>query len=81
MGCQLNADSIDMGLNPEDGKVGSISELQVVDPALVKIYALKAAGEVAEAILRIDTIIKRKDPIGPPGGASDSGDGVAVLDF
>ena len=78
---QLNADSIDMGLNPEDGTVGSISELQVVDPALVKIYALKAAGEVAEAILRIDTIIKRKDPIGPPGGASDSGDGVAVLDF
>jgi len=36
-------------------------ELGVVDPTLVKIYALKAAGEVAEAILRIDTIIRKKE--------------------
>mgnify|MGYP000964827600 FL=1 len=33
----------------------------IVDPASVKIYALKAAGEVAEAILRIDTIIKKRE--------------------
>jgi chaperonin GroEL (HSP60 family) len=33
----------------------------IVDPAEVKIYALKAAGEVAEAILRIDTIIKKRE--------------------
>ena len=36
-------------------------ELGVVDPTLVKIYALRTAGEVAEAILRIDTIIRKKD--------------------
>ena len=33
----------------------------IVDPASVKIYALKAAGEAAEAILRIDTIIKKRE--------------------
>ena len=33
----------------------------IVDPASVKVYALKAAGEVAEAILRIDTIIKKRE--------------------
>ena len=35
-------------------------EIGVVDPTLVKMHALKAASEVAEAILRIDTIIRRR---------------------
>ena len=33
-------------------------EIGVVDPAKVKLHALKAAVEIAEAILRINTIIK-----------------------
>ena len=33
----------------------------VIDPAPVKTHALKAALEIACAILRIDTIIKKKD--------------------
>jgi chaperonin GroEL (HSP60 family) len=33
----------------------------IVDPTLVKIHAIKAAGEVAVAILRINTIIKMRD--------------------
>lgn len=33
----------------------------IVDPTLVKRYAIKAAGEVATAILRINTIIRMKD--------------------
>lgn len=33
----------------------------IVDPTLVKAHALKTAGEVAVAILRINTIIKMKD--------------------
>ncbi|MBO8159156.1 TCP-1/cpn60 chaperonin family protein [Thermosyntropha sp.] len=33
----------------------------IVDPAPVKIHAVKAAGEVAVAILRINTLIKMKD--------------------
>ena len=35
-------------------------ELGVVDPALVKQHAIKAAGEVAAAILRIETVIKMR---------------------
>ncbi|OPZ83299.1 MAG: TCP-1/cpn60 chaperonin family protein [bacterium ADurb.Bin429] len=41
--------------------------LGVVDPALVKIHALRAAGEVAEAILRINTIIRKRDDDGKAG--------------
>jgi chaperonin GroEL (HSP60 family) len=38
--------------------------LGVIDPACVKTYALKAAGEITEAILRIHTILKMKDESG-----------------
>ena len=58
-----------------------MTKLGVSDPALVKNYALRAAGEVAEAILRIDTIIKRKDPVSPPGGANQSKRGCSSLRF
>jgi chaperonin GroEL (HSP60 family) len=33
----------------------------VVDPTTVKVHALRAAGEVADAILRINTIIRKRD--------------------
>lgn len=49
-----------LGIDCESGEVVDMCSLGVYDPALVKKYALKAAGEVAEAILRIDTIIKKK---------------------
>jgi chaperonin GroEL (HSP60 family) len=35
--------------------------LGIVDPVPVKSHALKAALEIASAILRIDTIIKKQD--------------------
>ncbi len=41
--------------------------MQVIDPALVKLHAIKAAGEVARAILRINTIIKMRDEHVNPG--------------
>lgn len=50
-----------LAVDCETGKVCDMYELGVVDPVLVKTHALKAAGEVAEAILRIDTIIKKKE--------------------
>lgn len=78
---QLKTDSDELGINCENGEVASMTKLGVSDPALVKNYALRAAGEVAEAILRIDTIIKRKDPVSPPGGANQSSEDAAVLDF
>lgn len=48
-------------LNCDTGEVVNMYSLGVLDPALVKIFALKTAAEVSEAILRIDTIIKMKE--------------------
>lgn len=50
-----------LGIDCDTGEITDMYELGVVDPCLVKTYALKAAGEVAEAILRIDTIIKKRE--------------------
>ncbi|MEL7567955.1 MAG: TCP-1/cpn60 chaperonin family protein [Dehalobacterium sp.] len=57
---QAEANSSSLAVNCETGQVADMLALGVVDPALVKIHAFKAAAEVAEAILRIDTIIKMK---------------------
>lgn len=38
-------------------------ELGVVDPTPVKVFALKTAGELAEAILSINMIIKKREEI------------------
>jgi chaperonin GroEL (HSP60 family) len=48
-------------LNCDTGEVVNMYSLGVLDPAMVKIFALKTAAEVSEAILRIDTIIKMKE--------------------
>ena len=53
--------SANYAIDCDTGCVADMYELGVIDPARVKIHALKAAGEVAEAILRIDTIIKKKE--------------------
>lgn len=53
-----------LGVDCDTGDVIDMLTLGVVDPMLVKSHALKAAGEIAEAILRIDTIIKMRDEKG-----------------
>jgi chaperonin GroEL (HSP60 family) len=53
-------------MNCDDGSLLDAMEHGIVDPTLVKIHAVKAAGEVAMAILRINTIIKMKE--GKPSG-------------
>ena len=50
-----------LGIDCETGAVCDMVKAGVIDPAPVKLHALKAAGEVATAILRIDTIIRKKD--------------------
>ncbi|MFZ5631213.1 MAG: TCP-1/cpn60 chaperonin family protein [Bacillota bacterium] len=50
-----------LAVDCDTGEIRDMYEIGVVDPCLVKTYALKAAGEVAEAILRIDTIIKKRE--------------------
>ena len=52
-----------LGINCDSGEIVNMQELGVYDPVLVKKHALKAAGEVATAILRIDTIIKKKEHV------------------
>lgn len=53
-----------LGIDCDTGSVADMLALGVVDPVPVKLHAIKAAGEVATAILRIDTIIKMKEPDG-----------------
>lgn len=72
----VNASQVEQGKNSlgidcDTGEIVDMLELGVVDPTLVKIHALKAAGEIAEAILRIDTIIKMRDVKG-----NDQNDGL-----
>lgn len=50
-----------LALDCDSGDVADMMKLGVVDPTLVKTHALKAAGEIAEAIMRIDTIIKKRE--------------------
>ncbi|MHB0999489.1 MAG: TCP-1/cpn60 chaperonin family protein [Armatimonadota bacterium] len=58
---QTEQKSVSLAINCDTGEVADMRELGVVDPVLVKIHALKAASEVAEAILRINIIIKKKE--------------------
>jgi chaperonin GroEL (HSP60 family) len=58
---QVESGKDSLGIDSDSGEIKDMIEMGVYDPALVKKYALKAAGEVAEAILRIDTIIKKKE--------------------
>lgn len=67
-----------LGVDCDTGEVVDLRERGVIDPTLVKTYALRAAGEIAEAILRINTIIKKREEAtgaghGPGGGAGGSG--------
>ncbi len=53
-----------LAVDCDTGEIVDMFKIGVVDPVQVKTYALKAAGEVAEAILRIDTIIKKREEAG-----------------
>ena len=70
-----------MGVNCENGDLSDMVELGVLDPALVKRYAIKAAGEVAEAILRINTIIKKKDESSPGQSGQEGSVNIGEMDF
>jgi len=45
----------------DTGEVADMYEVGVVDPTRVKTHALRAAAEVAEAVLRINIVIKKRD--------------------
>jgi chaperonin GroEL (HSP60 family) len=50
-----------LALDCDTGDIADMLEKGIVDPAPVKLYALKAAGEVADAVLRINTIIRKRE--------------------
>lgn len=57
---QVKENNNHLSINCDSGVIEDLLQKGVVDPAYVKSHALKVAGEVAEAILRINIIIKRK---------------------
>ena len=68
---QSKTGKISLGIDCDTGEVADMLELGILDPVLVKVHALKAAGEIAVAILRIDTIIKMKDEKEEEAGAAN----------
>jgi len=77
MAAQVEKNSRSLAVDCDTGQIADMFELGVLDPTLVKTYALRAAGEIAEAILRIDTIIKKRDEDGGKPAESEAGQ----LDF
>jgi archaeal chaperonin len=57
---QVESCTSSVGMDFDTGQCADMLQAGVVDPALVKIHALKTAGEVSQAILRIHTIIRMK---------------------
>lgn len=58
---QMQNNSDCMGLDCENGEIIDVMQAGIMDPALVKLHAIQAAGEVAIAILRINTLIKMRE--------------------
>ncbi len=54
-----------LGVDCDSGEIVDMNACGVVDPTGVKLYALRAASEIAEAVLRINTIIRRRDEQNP----------------
>jgi chaperonin GroEL (HSP60 family) len=54
-------DRVGFGVNCETGAIEDLTAAGIWDPYLVKRFAIKSAGEVSEAILRVKTIIKMRD--------------------
>lgn len=50
-----------LSVNCDTGKIDDLYIAGIVDPLYVKLHGLKTAGEVAEAILRINIIVKKKE--------------------
>ena len=50
-----------LALDCDTGAAADMTEIGVVDPTGVKLYALRAAAEVAEAIMRINVVIRKRD--------------------
>lgn len=81
LAAQTAQGSDSVSVDCDTGELADMWEMGVVDPALVKTHALWAAGEIGEAILRIDTIIKMKDQSGEKGADPKISEQFDKMDF
>jgi archaeal chaperonin len=65
------ADNPRLAVDCDTGQLADMLELGVVDAAPVKLHALQAAAEIACAVLRINTIIRKRDERAPVDADSD----------
>ena len=71
---QLAEESDCLGIDCDSGTVVDLWERGIIDPLPVKTNALRAAAELAGAILRIDTIIKKREADKRQDSTSKRGD-------
>lgn len=57
---QLASNNDAIGIDCDSGALLDYAQAGIYDPAAVKLHALRAAGEVAAAVLRIHTVIKMR---------------------
>lgn len=65
---QAEHHSAEWGIDCDSGEPVNFAEQGVFDPAAVKRHALSTAVELAEAILRVNLIIRKRDGTGQGGG-------------
>lgn len=58
---QVEEQSDALAIDCDDGAVIDVMERGIYDPAPVKLHALRAAGEVTVAIMRIQTVIRMRE--------------------
>lgn len=68
---QAQTGSAHMGVNCDSGDIADMTALGVLDPVGVKTRAIATAGEVAEAILRINTIVRMRQAGGAESGGAE----------
>jgi len=65
-----------LAIDCDTGEIADMLKLGVLDPAPVKVSALRTAAEVAEAILRIGVVIRMRTTEKDAGGAETSSGGL-----
>lgn len=67
------------GVDIENGQIGDISKLEIIEPIKVKEQIIKSATETANMILRIDNIVASKSTHSEPSGAMPGGQGMGGM--
>ncbi|MDI6869942.1 MAG: TCP-1/cpn60 chaperonin family protein [Bacillota bacterium] len=72
---QAEQGSAEWGIDCDSGEVVNLVERGILDPAAVKRQAISTAVELAEAILRVNLIIRKRDGAGSADGSDQAGGG------